>query len=520
MLNVAALLTPDNYDHQTKDIRLLETHISWVILTGEFVYKIKKPVNFGFLDFSSLDKRKHFCEEELRLNRRLAADIYLDVVPIYGTATDPHFAVTGKIVDYAIRMRQFPQTAQLDRLLAANALTNVQLKAIAEAVADFHMTIDKADLKSPYGEPDYVWQPVQENFTQIRERISDEQILQQLQALSDWSHTSFEKLKPVLLQRKQDGFVRECHGDLHLRNIAWFEERPVIFDCIEFNPNLRWIDVMSDIGFLFMDLIDRGQPEMAYHVLNRYLSRTGDYVGVSVLTYYVVYRAMVRAKVDCLRFSQTGITTVEKDEARLEFEGYLKLAASFAHRPAPVLILTWGMSGSGKTTVTDLLIPGLGAIRIRSDVERKRLAGLNAMKRAGTGVGAGIYTNEMSDLTYTYLLEQTRAMLLAGFSVIVDAAFLDAARRALFTNLAKQMQLPYVILQCEASEASLRKRVVSRQHDASDADIAVLEHQLRELTPLTNDEMPHAVSVNTELDIDKAVLLKRIERCCQETGNV
>jgi len=519
-LNVAILLSPGNFDHPVDDIQLLETHISWVILTGNYVYKIKKPVNFGFLDFSSLDQRKHFCEEELRLNRRLAADIYLDVVPIYGSPAEPHFTAEGEIIDYAVKMRQFPQEAQLDRLLQAKAFTSKHLDAIADAVADFHMTIEKADAQSPYGEPERVWQPVEENFAQIRERESDTAILQQLQTLADWSRSSFEHLRPVLSQRKQDGFVRECHGDLHLRNIAWFEDHPVIFDCIEFNPNLRWVDVISDLAFLFMDLIDRGQAAMAYRMLDRYLSRTGDYSGVAVLPFYVVYRAMVRAKVDRIRLSQPDITATEHEQGLKEFAGYIQLANSFVHRATPVLILTWGLSGSGKTTVTDKLIPALGAIRLRSDVERKRLAGLDAMTRAGSGVDSGIYTPEMSECTYTYLLQQARSILAAGFAVIVDAAFLDAARRAPFAKLAEQMHLPFVILQCEASEVCLRERIRARQHDASDADLAVLEHQLHELTPITGNEMAHVIHVNTELDTDVTALINQIMGHAQEVVHV
>jgi len=520
MLNVAALLTPDNYDHLTDEIQLLETHISWVILTGHYVYKIKKPVDLGFLDFSSLSKRRHYCEEELRLNRRLAADIYLDVIPIYGSPAEPHFRPDGKIVDYAVKMRQFPQSAQLDRMLGANILAIEHLDAIADTVARFHMMIEKAGTQSPYGEPERVWQPVAENFEQIRERETDSTILQQLQTLHEWSRNSFEQLRSVFAQRKQDGFVRECHGDLHLRNIAWFEDHPVIFDCIEFNPNLHWIDVISDIAFLFMDLIDRGQTASAYRMLDRYLSHTGDYAGVSVLPFYIVYRAMVRAKVDRIRLSQADITAAERDEGLKEFTGYLQLANSFTHRPTPVLILTWGLSGSGKTTVTDKLLPALGAIRLRSDVERKRLAGLDAMDRAGMGVGAGIYTDAMSERTYAHLLQQARIILAAGFPLIVDAAFLDAVRRTPFAKLAQQMQLPFVILQCEASETCLRQRIRSRQHDASDADLQILEHQLSTLIPLTSREMQQVIPVNTEQEIDIPTLMQKIRRHSQEVALV
>lgn len=510
MLNVAALLTPQNFDHPVSGIELLETHISWVILTGPYAYKIKKPVNLGFLDFSSLPKRRHFCEEELRLNRRLAPDIYLDMIPIRGSIEAPHFNGSGQIIDYAVRMRQFAQSAQLDRLLQQGALRMEYLDAIADEVANFHLGIEQAGAGSPFGEPAQIWQPVAENFEQIRERESDAATLQQLQELYTWSRACFERLKPVFAERKRDGFVRECHGDLHLRNIAWVDDRPVIFDCIEFNPDLRWIDVISDLAFLFMDLIDRKRPMMAYHVLDRYLTRTGDHAGLRVLPFYFVYRAMVRAKVDSIRLSQADIPAAERDMGRKEFAGYLQLARTFVHRPKPLLMITRGLSASGKTTVTGGLLEKMGAIRLRSDVERKRLTGIDFMTRAGTGVGSGIYTTEMSDRTYEHLLRQAGTILTAGFPVIVDAAFLDASRRAPFVQLAQQLQVAFVILQCEASPASLRQRICQRRGDASDADLAVLEHQLRRFKPLSGDEMSYAVSINTEQEVDLPYLIHQI----------
>ena len=512
MLNVAALLTPESFNHPVTRIELLETHISWVILTGPYAYKIKKPVNLGFLDFSTLAQRQHFCKEELRLNRRLAPDIYLDVILIRGTADSPHFGGTGDIIDYAVKMRQFPQAAQLDRLLQQDKLPSEYLDAIAEVVAQFHDNIEKAGATSQYGEPAQVWQPVAENFAQIRERETRTALLKQLATLHDWSLSNFERLKPVFSQRKHDGFVRECHGDLHLRNIAWFEDKPLIFDCIEFNPDLRWIDVISDLTFLFMDLIDRAQPALAYRLLNRYLTHTGDYAGLAVLPFYFIYRAMVRAKVNSIRLSQADVSTDERATDEKEFAGYLQLASAFSSRPKPVLMITWGLSASGKTSISDGLLEVMGAIRIRSDVERKRLAGIDFMTRAKAELAQGIYTPEMNQRTYAYLLDQARAILDAGFSVIVDAAFLDAQRRAPFAQLAREMQIPFVILQCVASASTLRQRICLRQNDASDADLDVLEHQLAHLKPLSADELQQAIMIDTEQALDLAKLVTTIDK--------
>lgn len=511
MLDVSKLLTAGCYDHPVSRIELLETHISWVILTGSFVYKIKKPVNLGFLDFSTLEKRRHYCEEELRLNRRLAPRIYLAVVPVSGTPDQPRFGDDGDVIDYAVKMRQFPQSAQLDRMLQQGALNTACLDAIAETVAHFHQHIEIAPASSDYGGPKQVWHPVAENFDQIRERESDKDRITLLDQIFLWSRRSFEQLTPILQQRKQEGFVRECHGDLHLRNIAWVEQAPVIFDCIEFNPGLRWIDVMSDMAFLFMDLIDRGQPRYAYRLLNRYLSVTGDYAGLTVLPFYLVYRAIVRAKVDRIRLSQDDIQDAEKIPAQNEYLGYLRLAESFTQTRRPALMITRGLSASGKSTITSELLEVLGAIRLRSDVERKRLAEIGMQASAASSPEQGIYTPAMSQRTYDYLLEQARTVLQAGFSVIVDAAFLDASQRLRFSQLADRLQLPFIILECAASPATLRRRISQRQNDVSDADLAILEHQLQHAKALARDELANAVSIDTEQTVDIRQLANRIQ---------
>lgn len=509
-LNITALLTPDQFDHPVGNIELIETHISWVILTGQFAYKIKKPVNFGFLDFSTLDRRRHFCEEELRLNRRLAPEIYLAVLPITGTTDKPRLGGEGVAIEYALQMRQFPQAAQLDRMLARGEFKTEFIDAIAERVAEFHAQLPAASPASGYGDPDHVWQPVGENFEQIRAHEQTPAHVTTLTEIERWSRSTFQDLQATLIQRKQAGYVRECHGDLHLRNIAWHEGKPLIFDCIEFNPDLRWIDVISDITFLMMDLIDRQQSAFAYRLLNLYLSHTGDYAGVQVLPYYFVYRAMVRAKVDVLRLAQGGLPRTEKTRDEREYLGYLALAKRFIHRPTPILLITRGLSASGKTTMSGCLLEVMGAVRIRSDVERKRLAGLKPVSAAAATVGGGIYSTEMNDRTYAHLLMLARVILQAGFPVIVDAAFLDAMRRRPFAALAAELAVPFVILECVATADTLRQRIVRRQPDASDADLDVLEHQLRQYQPLTTAEQGHAVSIDTEQVLDVGQVVQAI----------
>ena len=495
---ISSLLKEDLYPHAIDDLQLIETHISWVILTGPFAYKIKKPVDLGFLDFSSLEKRHLFCEEELRLNQRTAPSIYLEVLPITGTAEQPQWAGEGEVIEYAVKMMQFPQAAQLDRMLESNGLTTQHIDAFAHLVAIFHEQISVADTKLAYGDAKHVLHPIEENFNHIRECINNADALQILDVLEEWSLSQYKKLKPLLEQRKQQGFIRECHGDMHLRNLAWIGDKPVAFDCIEFNPNLRWIDVISEIAFLIMDLQDRQQTELAQRFLNTYLEITGDYKGVKLLPFYKVYRALVRAKVDAIRLDQKGLEDKERNSVHKEFIDYLLLAQSYTEQTAQRLIITRGLSGSGKTTLTQSLPEKINAIRIRSDVERKRLAGLKASESGQAKPGKGIYTKSFSDETYQYLAGMAAEIIDAGYSVVVDATFLAGEQRDLFRQLATDKNISFTILDFVAPSEILRQRIKKRTGDASDADLEVLQQQLANLKPLTDNEMPFVITIDTE----------------------
>ncbi|UCB55762.1 MAG: AAA family ATPase [Thiotrichales bacterium] len=507
---IRGLLRPDAYDHPVSEIRLIETHISWVILTGNFAYKIKKPVNLGFLDFSTLDKRRFCCNEELRLNSRLAAPIYLEVLPITGSATQPALKDQGEAIEYVIKMIQFPQQAQLDNMLADGKLDKVHMDAIATLVAGFHQRADVAADDSVFGDPEHVYQPVAENFLQIRQHLHTDNYDADLAVLEDWSRQSFESLQTVFKQRKRDGFIRECHGDMHLRNLVWFDGEPLAFDCLEFNPALRWIDTLSEVAFLVMDLQDRQQPELAQRFLNSYLEKSGDYQGLQVLRFYLVYRALVRAKVDAIRAGQAGISDAEKHEAEKEFLAYLELARSYTRRRQPALIITRGLSASGKSTITQPLLELIGAIRIRSDVERKRLFGILPDADGKAAIGKGIYSAEAGIKTYQKLAELADTILAVGFTVIVDAAFLEFAQREPFSQLANKSGVPFIILEFTASADTLRQRIKARTRDVSDADLSVLEHQLATTEPIRDSELSRLISINTEATVDASTLRERI----------
>jgi aminoglycoside phosphotransferase family enzyme/predicted kinase len=487
------------YPHPADRVELIETHISWVLLAGDFAYKLKKPVDFGFLDFTALAARKRFCEEELRLNRRTAPGLYLDVVPIGGTPEDPHLGATPAI-EYAVKMRRFDQEALLDRIAKRGALTAAHVDAIAAAVADFHARIERVPRASGCGAPERVVAFAEQNFEQLDALAASPADFEHLDRLRTWTGLEFSARREIIAERKRDGFVRECHGDLHLGNIALIDGRPVAFDCIEFNESLRWIDVMSEVAFLVMDLLDHRLDALAWRCLDRYLQLTGDYPGVAVLRFYLVYRAMVRAKVACLRARQPGLDAAALSRIADEYRGYFALATRLAESARPAIVLMHGLSGSGKTTVAQALLESLGAIRVRSDIERKRLHRLDPLARTGQALGAGLYGPEATRRTYDRLAAAARAIVEAGFPAIIDAASLRRGDRAAVRELARTLDVRFVVATCTAPDAVLRQRVTARSQagaDASEATAAVLDLQLATQEPLAANERGDAVVFDT-----------------------
>jgi len=473
---------------------VIETHISRVLLAGEVAYKLKRPVRLGFLDFSTLARRRHFAEEELRLNRRLAAPLYLGVLPITGSLAEPRLGGDDPVLDYAVHMRRFPQQALLTRRTLTPDITD----ALAERIAAFHEGLPAAAPDAPWGAPEQVLAPMLENFRVIREAVPrDAELHARLDRLEGWTRRTFADLMPVLTTRRQAGCIRECHGDLHRGNIAVLDGRPVIFDCIEFNPAFRWIDTMSELAFLLMDLEHGGEVAQARRLLNGYLMRTGDYAGLAVLRFYMVYRALVRAKVTTI-----GAAQHHHGDASLEaaLRGYVRRALALSRAPAPRLVILCGLSGSGKTSLAAALSERLPLLHIRSDVERKRLFGLPPLARTRAAPGAGIYAPDVGERTYRHLLALARGIIEAGYGVLVDATFLAAGQRCAFRELARELGCPFDILVLEAPRAVLCERVARRLaagEDASEADLGVLRHQLASRAPLSAVERERAVFIDT-----------------------
>jgi uncharacterized protein len=504
---------------QGQPVELIETHISWVLLAGDAAWKIKKPVRLGFLDFSSLQARRRFCEEELRLNRRYAPSIYREVVAITGTPQAPQWGGSQPAIEFALHMRRFPPRSLLSEKLADGTLQAAHLDALAQRMAAAHRQADVAPPDSPWGRPEGVANAVRDVLARLHEQgvaVSDLQC-----GLAEQSR----RLAPLWEQRRHAGWVRECHGDLHLRNAVVLEDGATAFDGIEFEPSLRWIDVQSDIAFMAMDLMAYRRCDLAWRFLNAWLDVTGDHAGVPVLGYYLCYRALVRALVGRLG----GAAGVDAPPA----DGYLALARRLAFDPPRArLLVTHGLSGSGKTQLTQQLLEHSGAMRLRSDVERKRLYGLGALASSHEPAGppqgripacaarsyssehvpGGIYSAGATRRTYAHLEACARLMLQAGYPVIIDAACLRHAEREQLAAMAADAGVPFTLLDCQADAATLRQRVRARRlrgGDASEADEAVLEHQFTIDEPLSAGERAKAIEVRTDRPLDVAAIAAR-----------
>ncbi|HEY0822402.1 MAG TPA: AAA family ATPase [Ramlibacter sp.] len=435
--------------------RVVETHISWVLLLPQLAYKLKKPVRLPFLDYSTRERRLHFCEEEVRLNRRLAPSVYLGVSRVTGSADAPEFDGDGAVLDYAVRMRRFPDGALFSERAAAGSLAPADADRLAQRLAAFHVSAPVAPTAAGPGLRERAFAALEGCAGLLGPGERD--------ALGSWLAAEAARVTPLWQERRAAGHARECHGDLHLANLLELDGEVAAFDCIEFDDSLRCIDVIEDVAFTQMDLAARGHAALAWRFINAWLERTGEYEGLPGLRLCLAYRALVRATVEHLR-APGG------DVARR----YAGQALAWSRSAAPRLVVTHGLPGSGKTFASQALLEQEGAIRIRSDVERKRLYGLE-MLAASREHGLEIYTSDATRRTYERLFTLARQALLAGWPVVLDAAFLKHEERAQARALAGSLGVPFAILHCEAPLEVLQERLRSRRGDASEADLAVLE---------------------------------------------
>ncbi len=487
-----------------RPVALVETHISWVLLTDRLALKLKKPVHLAFLDFSTPALRRHFCHEELRLNRRLAADLYRAVLAVRGSVDAPRLGSEGEPIDWLLCMRRFPDGALLSQRLAAGRLAPEDLDRLAQRIAKFHAAAPVARADGPFGTPPCIAQAGRAVARQLA------QLGAAPAGIEGWIKSQAQALYEPWRRRLASGFVREVHGDLHLSNVLVRGADVTAFDCVEFDPVLRWIDVMSDVAFLTMDLRAHGRADLAWCFLDAYLQASGDYEGLGVLRFYEVYRALVRALVGEIA-RRDGVPQAARP---VDYRGCAQRWVAEAPRK-PRLAILFGLSGSGKSTLALELLQVAGAVRVRSDVERKRLFGLTALQRSDTG-RHDMYTADATRSTYDRLAACARHVLRAGYSVLVDAAFLLHAERQAFAALAREEGVAFTVIACEARPAVLRQRVVARAAgggDASEADLAVLERQMRLHEPLSRAERRAAIVVPTDRLVDVASLARRWLGC-------
>jgi uncharacterized protein len=497
-VHLASLMQPAAFPHAVRGIELVETHVSWVLLTGEFAYKIKRPVAYEFVDLRAAERRAFYCAEELRLNRRFAPELYLEVCDIRAEGDVAHIDGSGRRIETCVKMRQFPRSHELDRRLAAGQIEPAALERFGSDLAGIHAGLPVASANDPWGWPDRVRRGMLENIAQY-EHASQACGFADQPGLRAAFGARLAALAAHMGARRSMGAVRECHGDLHTRNIVQSDSRLVAFDCMEFEPAFRWIDVAEEIALLLADLNAGGYTRHAHAFLSGYLVHSGDFSACRVLSLYMAHRALVRAKVAALEAAgaadQGAAARARQDHEALVGEVRRNLEGGH-----PVLVLMAGLSGSGKTWLARRLAPDLGAVHLRSDVERKRLAGLGPSGHSRSGIGAGLYTLGKTDEVYSHLAKCAEDVLAGGYPVIVDATFSRRSHRELFKDMAARLSVRMQVVLCDAPAALLRERIVQRKkqgRDASEADIAVLDWQLQHQEPITASEALDLVRVST-----------------------
>ncbi len=487
---VQQMLKPEFYPHPVSaSIDLVQTHVSYVLLTGDYVYKLKKPVNFGFLDYSTLDKRKHFCHEEIRLNKRGAAELYLEVVPIAQQGDSFVLSDAGEPVEYAVKMVQFPQETLLSAMYDRGELTEQHLIDLAIQLAQFHQNAPTNDYILSFGEVSQIRQAIDENYDQTVSYIGVAQTQAQFDETKAYTDRLFAQQKAIFDDRVKHHWIRECHGDVHLRNICFWHNKILLFDCIEFNEPFRFVDVMFDIAYIIMDFDARGRSDLSNLFLNTYLEQTGDWEGLQVLPLYLSRQAYVRAKVTSFLLDDPGVPDAVKQESKQTASEYYRLAWRYTQPKQGKMTMMAGLSGSGKSTIARQLARETGAIQIRSDAVRKHLSGVALTEK-------GDYSPEMTQKTYDRLLNLGVTLAAQGYSVILDAKYDRQAMRSPVIEKAQAAGIKVEILYCNASEDVLRDRVGQRENDISDADLAVLAKQ--QMEPFTQAEQPFVKTIQTD----------------------
>ncbi|MCM2369855.1 bifunctional aminoglycoside phosphotransferase/ATP-binding protein [Aporhodopirellula aestuarii] len=495
---VDSLSQPDAYRYPIDgDIEICTTHISNVFLAGDYVFKVKKPITTNFLDYSTLELRKHYCDEEVRLGKRYDEDLYQGVVAISLDDGKLRVEGDGEPVEFAVKMKRFPSDALLSERIKHGVLTSDEVVQLAGWLGTFHQNAAICDPEFAKGWTGFLKSNSLHILEQLEAFLCDETI-GTLQVLRNWSDEYLCEHRDRFERRVEGNFIRECHGDLHLQNVVHWGDRLIPFDGIESSERLRWIDVLSDAAFLSMDLAARGHLDLSRSFINAYVQRTGDYESLELLRWFLFYRAIVRAMVPAMRASQLDVAEEERVEALADAHRHVDLAYRFTLREEPSLWITHGVSGSGKTTLSETVIQRHECFRVVSDVERKRMQGIRPTERVVDEMKTRLYSDAHTEATYQRLATLSRGILRAGYSVIVDATFLKQKQRELFVGLAEAEGVAFRILECRSDRQTLHQRVadrIAKDTSASDADVKVLEAQLAQQEPLTDSERRFAIEI-------------------------
>ncbi|MFC2008230.1 AAA family ATPase [Chloroflexota bacterium] len=502
---VQALLDPKTYPEATQQVELVQTQMSFVFLTDDYVYKVKKPVNLGYLDYTTMDNRRFFCQREVELNRRLCPDVYLGVVTITGDREDTVVNGQGKVIDYAVKMRRLPRTAMMDMLLSNNQISAQMVKDVAQKLVEFHRKAATNATISAFGQLDAITQNTEENFTQAEKYIGNTISREDYQRIRVYTDDFIWQNVSLFHKRVQDGRIRDCHGDLHAAHIC-FTNGICIYDCIEFNDRFRYCDVASEVAFLAMDLDHYGRADLSRIFVGAYIDQSHDEELLKLLKCYKCYRAYVRGKVESFKLDDPYITEAEKRQTLAVATGYFDLAGSYL-RSKPMLLITTGLVGTGKTALAQALAKSLGLVVISSDVTRKELAGIPLTEHRFEELDTGLYSAEFSRMTYDKMFTEAENVLSDGDSVIIDASFIKKEERLKVKEVAEKMDADFMIIECSLDEASIRQRLAQRleQGSVSDGRWEILGPQKEQFQPVVEVPAANHVIIDTSESLDKVV---------------
>lgn len=491
------LKNPKFYGPHVTSVQLLQTHISYVALTGTYAYKVKKPVNFGFLDFSTLDKRKFYCEEELRLNKRLCPEIYLDVLPITQKDNTLTLDGTGTIVEYALKMKEFPQEYIMTNMLQQGKISEETIDRLIAILIDFYQTQEPTEEITKYGEEPSVKQNIEENFNQTKPMIGITVPKETFWYIKDEVGKFFEQKKEVFGDRMKEGKIYDCHGDLHSGNIVVSDETIHIFDCIEFNDRFRFCDVASDIGFLAMDLDYLNHPYLSSYFIEKYMEKSKDSNVGSMLNFYKSYRAFVRGKVHGFQLNDPHIDPATKERLLESAKKYFELSEYYTRlfsldlqKNKPLLFLVAGLSGTGKSTVGRKIAVDYHGTLINTDIVRKEIVGIDRFEQHHDQYNTGLYDPKKIDETYEQVMQRASMFLKKGEHVVLDATFQKKKYREMASHIAGKHHARLTIVQCICPDAVVKKRLEDRlrKKSVSDGRWEVYQVQKKTFEPFTADE--------------------------------